>query len=130
MPEICRLNQQIFCSNVRKFWNYFVILGYFGLNLNCRQQEVPVGLLLSAMSSKWNQHCLGILAIVIVNLLCSLSNTFATLLLLLKGAFSHHSCILVVVNLLAVSAYLTLLGVCGRGTISRSRGTSACGRML
>ena len=35
MPEISTLNQQISVVMLAKFWNYFVILGYFGLNLNC-----------------------------------------------------------------------------------------------
>ena len=78
MPEISRLNQQI---SIVMFENSRTILSFLGTffepKLLAILQEFPVGLLLCAMSSKWNQHCLGILAILNVNLLCSLSNTFA-----------------------------------------------------
>ena len=67
------------------------------------------------MSLKWNQHCLGILAILIVRLLCSLSNTFAPKCLdsstAVKGGFftpfMHFRC-----RTSVGSVYLTLLGVC------------------
>ena len=99
MPEISRFNLQV---SVVMFENSGIILSFWGN-------------LLSAMSSKWNRHCLGILAILIVILLCSLSNTFTLKCrdssMLLKGAFftpfMHSRC-----RKSVGSVYLTLLGVC------------------
>ena len=112
MPEISRLNQQI---SVVMFENSGTILSFWGLWFESKLQATgSSGWTLLRAMLKWNQHCLGILAILIVKLLCSLSNTFAPKCrdssTAVKGgfftSFMHSHC-----RKSVGSVYLTLLGV-------------------
>ena len=117
MPEISGLNQQI---SVVMFENseLFCRVGVLWFDSKLLATGSSGWTLLSAMTLKWNQHCLGILAILIVNLLCSLSNTFAPKCrdssTAVKGGFftpfMHSRC-----RKSVGSDYLTLLRVCQKG---------------